>query len=64
MDHGYAVDTTRRCKARTQKEQQCSLPPILSIDLCALHSGLAVAKGKPGFGDMRRLETWKRSRKP
>jgi hypothetical protein len=63
MDHGYAIDTTRRCKARTKKEQQCSLPSLLGIELCALHSGLALAKGKPGFGDPRRLEAWKRARK-
>jgi hypothetical protein len=35
----------------------------MGIELCALHSGLAVAKDKPGFGDPRRLETWKRSQK-
>ena len=61
MDHGYEVDTTRRCAAHTKKARQCSLPAIRGITLCALHAGLARAKSKPGFGDARALEAFKRS---
>ena len=61
MDHGFKVDENRRCSARTKKERQCARPALASIELCALHSGLAKAKGKPGFGDPRALEAYKRS---
>jgi len=61
MDHGFAVEVDKRCKAKTQKDRQCSLPAIKGIDLCALHSGLATAKDKPGYGDPRALEAYKRS---
>ncbi len=63
MDHGYAVDDTKRCSARTKKEQQCSLPPLVGIKLCALHSGLARAKQKTGYGDPKALETFRRAQK-
>jgi hypothetical protein len=62
MDHGYEVDTDKRCAARTKKETQCRMPPLRGITLCALHSGLARAKGKPGYGDPRALDAYKRSR--
>ena len=61
MDHGFAVEVDKRCKAKTQKDRQCSLPAIKGIDLCALHSGLATAKDKPGYGDPKALEAYKRS---
>ena len=61
MDHGYAVDANRRCAARTKKDLQCSLPPLVGINLCALHSGLAKAKQTPGFGDAKALEAYKRA---
>ena len=61
MDHGYAVDENRRCAARTKKELQCQLPPLVGIKFCALHAGLAKAKLAPGFGDAKALEAYKRS---
>jgi hypothetical protein len=61
MDHGYQVDEDRRCTARTQKQRQCSLPPIRGIELCALHAGLARAKGSSGYGDPKALDAYKRS---
>jgi hypothetical protein len=60
MDHGYAVDENRRCAARTKKELQCQLPPLVGIKLCALHSGLAKPKLSRDFGDAKALETYKR----
>jgi len=60
MDHGYEVEKNKRCRSNTKKERQCTLPAVLGIDLCALHAGLARAKGKPGFGDPKVLEAYKR----
>lgn len=62
MDHGYEVDNNKRCRATTKKERQCALFAVSGIELCALHAGLARAKGKPGFGDARALEAYKRGR--
>ena len=62
MDHGYEVDTNKRCRSTTKKERQCSLPPVVGIDMCALHSGLAKARGKPGYGDPKALDAYKRGR--
>lgn len=64
MDHGYETDLNTHCKARTKKERQCSMFALKGIDLCALHSGLAKAKGKPGYGDARALELFKRGPAP
>ena len=61
MDHGYEVDTNRRCRSNTKKDRQCSLPTLAGIDFCALHAGLARAKGKPGYGDPKALEAYKRA---
>ena len=60
MDHGYEVDLDKRCRATTVKVRQCSRPVIVGIDLCALHAGLAKPRGKPGYGDPRALEAYKR----
>ena len=60
MDHGYEIDVNKRCRARTMKERQCTLPALAGIDLCALHAGLAKARGKPGYGDPRALDAYKR----
>ena len=60
MDHGYETDTNKRCIANTQKLRQCTLPPLHGIERCALHSGLAKAKGKAGYGDPRALELYRR----
>jgi hypothetical protein len=60
MDHGYEVDPDKRCRATTKKERQCSLPAVRGIDLCALHAGLAKATRKPGYGDPRALDAYKR----
>ncbi|HLF09346.1 MAG TPA: hypothetical protein VI789_08405 [Dehalococcoidia bacterium] len=60
MDHGYPVDNNKRCKSRTKKERQCALQAIAGIDFCALHAGLALARGKPGYGDPKALEAYKR----
>ena len=60
MDHGYEVDLNKRCRATTMKERQCTLPPLVGIELCALHAGLAKARGKPGYGDLRALDAYKR----
>jgi hypothetical protein len=64
LDHGYETEEHTRCKARTKKERQCSLNALKGIDLCALHAGLAKAKGKPGYGDPRLLEAYKRGPAP
>lgn len=61
MDHGYEVNEDRRCAARTQKQRQCSLPPLRGIDLCALHAGLARPRGSAGYGDPKALEAYKRA---
>ena len=61
MDHGFETDENKRCVASTQKQRQCSLPPIRGIDRCALHAGLAKAKDKIGHGDPRALEAYRRS---
>jgi hypothetical protein len=61
MDHGYDVDINKRCRAVTKKERQCALFALSGIDLCALHAGLATARGKPGYGDPRALEAYKRA---
>ena len=60
MDHGYETDNTKRCTARTKKERQCSLDSLKGIDYCALHAGLARAKGKPGYGDPKALDAYRR----
>jgi hypothetical protein len=60
VDHGFEVDATRHCRAVTKKGRQCTLNAIAGIDLCALHAGLARGKGKPGFGDVRALDAYKR----
>jgi hypothetical protein len=59
MDHGYEVDMNKRCRAISKKERQCAQFAVKGIDLCALHSGLAKAKGASGFGDVRALEAYK-----
>jgi len=64
MDHGFAVDINKRCRSTTKKAQQCTLPVVVGIELCALHAGLAKAKGKPGWGDAKALEAYKRSLTP
>lgn len=61
MDHGYETDDNKRCIATTQKQRQCSLPPIRGIDRCALHAGLAKPNGSAAHGDPRSLEAYKRS---
>jgi hypothetical protein len=61
MDHGYQVNEDKRCTAKTQKLRQCTLPPLVGIELCALHAGLARPKHDPAYGDPRVLEAYKRS---
>jgi hypothetical protein len=61
MDHCYETDEHKRCVASTQKQRQCSLPPLRGIDRCALHAGLAIAKNKAGYGDPKALAAYKRS---
>lgn len=61
MDHGYEVNEDKRCTARTQKQRQCSLPPLRGIELCALHAGLARPRNAPDYGDPKALEAYKRS---
>jgi hypothetical protein len=61
MDHGYEVDENKRCTATTQKQRQCSLPPLRGIERCALHAGLAKPNGSPEHGDPTALEAYKRS---
>jgi hypothetical protein len=61
MDHGYETDEHKRCVANTQKQRQCTLPPLRGIDRCALHAGLAMAKNKVGYGDPKALAAYKRS---
>lgn len=61
MDHGYDTDTSKRCVAKTQKQRQCTLPPLRGIERCALHAGLAKARNKAGYGDPRALEAYRRS---
>ena len=61
MDHGYEVNEDKRCTARTQKQRQCTMPPLRGIDLCALHAGLARPRGDAGYGDPKALETYKRA---
>jgi hypothetical protein len=61
MDHGYPVNEEKRCIARTQKQRQCSLPPLLGIEMCALHAGLARPRNSTTYGDPRALETYKRT---
>ncbi len=60
MDHGYNVDPIKRCRATTKKDRPCALYALVGIDLCALHAGLAKAKGKPGYGDVSILDAYKR----
>lgn len=60
LDHGYEINENRRCSATTKKQRQCTQAALSGIDLCALHSGLARAKGKVGYGDPRALEAYKR----
>ena len=62
MDHGYAVDEDKRCSATSQKARPCANQALTGIDRCALHAGLARAKGAPGYGDPRALEEYKRRR--
>lgn len=61
MDHGYKVDANKKCTAKTQKERQCSMPALLTIDKCALHAGLARANTDPHQGDPKALENYKRA---
>ena len=61
MDHGYEVNEDKRCTARTQKQRQCTLPPLRGIELCALHAGLAKPKGAAGYGDRKALDLYKRT---
>jgi hypothetical protein len=61
MDHGYEVDPNKHCRAVTKRQRQCTLSPLLGIDLCALHSGLAKPRGAVGFGDPRALAAYKRA---
>jgi hypothetical protein len=60
MDHGYQVNEDKRCTAKTQKLRQCTLPPLVGIELCALHAGLARPKGAAGYGDPKALDAYKR----
>jgi hypothetical protein len=60
LDHGFEVDPNKRCRATTKKQRQCSLFAVRGIELCALHAGLARAARKPGYGDTRALEAYKR----
>lgn len=60
LDHGYEVDQNVLCRAVTKKERRCTLPALLGIDLCALHSGLARPRGTIGYGDPKALEAYKR----
>ena len=60
MDHGFEIDSNKRCSATTQKLRPCTLFALRGIDMCALHSGLARAKGKPGYGDAKALAAYKR----
>lgn len=61
MDHGYEVDSDKRCTATTKKDRQCQLPPIRGISLCALHSGLARTRLNPRYGDPKALDAFRRS---
>jgi hypothetical protein len=61
LDHGYEVDINKRCRATTKKDRQCTLPPLVGIDLCALHAGLAKPNGAIGHGDPQALEAYKRA---
>jgi len=61
MDHGYAVNEDKRCTAKTQKQRQCTLPPLRGIDLCALHAGLARPRADASYGDPKALDTYKRN---
>jgi hypothetical protein len=60
VDHGYEVNDDKRCTARTQKQRQCTLPPVRGIDMCALHAGLARPRGSVGYGDPKALDAYKR----
>ena len=61
MDHGYEVNEDKRCTAKTQKQRQCTLPPIRGIDLCALHAGLARPRAATDYGDPKALDAYKRA---
>jgi hypothetical protein len=61
LDHGYPVDQHKKCVAKTQKERQCSLPALLTIEKCALHAGLARAKRDPLQGSPKLMENYKRN---
>jgi len=61
MDHGYEVDQDKRCTAKTQKQRQCTLPPLRGIELCALHAGLARPRSDSAYGDPKVLDAYRRS---
>jgi hypothetical protein len=61
LDHGYAVQANKRCSATTKKLRQCSLPALVGLTKCALHSGLARPKRDPLRGNAQALEAHKRA---
>ena len=63
LDHGYPVQEGKRCSATTKKAQQCQMPPLAGITLCALHSGLARPRLSRDFGDPKALESFIRTRR-
>jgi hypothetical protein len=63
LDHGYPVQEGKRCSATTKKALQCQMTPLVGIELCALHAGLARSRGSRGYGDPKALETFIRMHK-
>lgn len=61
LDHGYAVQADKRCAATTKKQRQCTLPALVGLTKCALHSGLARPKRDPMRGNPQVLEAYKRA---
>jgi hypothetical protein len=61
LDHGYAVQADKRCSATTKKQRQCTLPALVGLTKCALHSGLARPKRDPLRGNPQALEAHKRA---
>jgi hypothetical protein len=60
-DHGYPVDEQRRCSATTKKQRPCSMPALVGLSKCALHSGLARPRRDAHYGDPQALEAYKRA---
>ncbi len=61
LDHGYAVDADKRCTATTKKQRQCSLPALVGLSKCALHSGLARPKRDSRHGNPQALDAYRRA---